>query len=116
MLDECTYLLHETQNLPRVEFLRNQTLRRAFVRSLEIIGEAAKHLPEELRQHYPMIEWRSMTGMRNRLIHAYFGVDYELGWDVIVNKIPPLQRRGADDLGNKRRGLGRYTTLVTTDG
>lgn len=92
ILDECTYLLHETQNLPRAEFLRDQTLRRAFVRSLEIIGEAAKHLPEELRQHHPMIEWRSITGMRDRLIHAYFGVDYELVWDVIVNKILPLQQ------------------------
>lgn len=73
ILDECTYLLHETQTLPRAEFLRDQTLRRAFVRSLEIIGEAAKHLPEEVRQHYPSIEWRSITGMRDRLIHAYFG-------------------------------------------
>ena len=70
--------------------LRDQTLRRAFVRSLEIIGEAAKHLPEEVRQHYPSIEWRSITGMRDRLIHAYFGVDDELVWDVIVNKILPL--------------------------
>ena len=92
ILDECNYLLHETQNLPRAEFLRDQTLRRAFVRSLEIIGEAAKHLPEGLRQHYPIIEWRSITGMRDRLIHAYFGVDYELVWDVIVNKIPSLQQ------------------------
>ena len=76
----------------RAEFLRDQRLRRAFVRSLEIIGEAAKHLPEEVRQHYPNIEWRSITGMRDRLIHAYFGVDYELVWDVIVNKILPLQQ------------------------
>ena len=75
------------------DFLANETLRRAAVRSLEIIGEAAKKVPEEFRTNYPASEWRAMSGMRDRLIHDYFGVDYELVWDVVQNRIPILQQQ-----------------------
>jgi uncharacterized protein with HEPN domain len=75
--------------------LANETLRRAFVRSLEIIGEAAKKVPEGFRAQHPMVEWRAMAGMRDRLIHDYFGVDYELVWDVVQNRIPELRRQVA---------------------
>ena len=92
ILDECNYLLQAVHDLPKSEFLGDPTLRRAFVRSLEIIGEATKHLPEDLRQRHSVIEWRSIAGMRDRLIHAYFGVDYELVWSVITDKIPALQQ------------------------
>jgi len=63
------------------------TDKRAFVRSLEIIGEAAKMVSPELRQKYPQVEWRSMAAMRDRLIHGYFGVDYDIVWDAVANKI-----------------------------
>ncbi|MDX2271685.1 MAG: HepT-like ribonuclease domain-containing protein [Cyanobacteriota bacterium] len=57
---------------------------------MEVIGEAVKQLPDELRQKYDAIEWRTMAGMRDRWIHHYFGVDYDIVWDVVVNKILAL--------------------------
>ena len=93
ILDETRYLIEEIQALDRDAFLRSETLKRAFVRSLEIIGEAAKHVPFEVRQQHAHVEWRAITGMRDRLIHGYFGVDYELVWDVICTRVPDLQRQ-----------------------
>jgi len=93
ILVEADYLLDQTAGLTRDEFVANETLRRAFVRSLEIVGEAAKKIPEEFRAQYPTVEWRAMSGMRDRLIHDYFGVDYELVRDVVHNRIPELRRQ-----------------------
>lgn len=93
ILDEADYLEEASRDLRKEEFLQSRTLRRAFVRSLEIIGEATKKLPDELRAPHSDIEWRAMAGMRDRLIHGYFGVDYELVWDVVRNKIPELRER-----------------------
>jgi uncharacterized protein with HEPN domain len=92
ILDETHYLLAHTQGLDEQAFLSDETLKRAFVRSLEIVGEATKQLPEDFRVRYAQIEWRAIAGMRDRLIHGYFGVDYELVWDVIHTKIPELER------------------------
>jgi len=80
------------QGLEKATFLRDETLQRAFVRSLEIIGEAVKQLPDTVKQRYSHLEWRAMAGMRDRLIHGYFGVDYDIVWDVVTNKIPTLQQ------------------------
>jgi uncharacterized protein with HEPN domain len=63
------------------------------VRSIEIIGEAVKKLPDEVRDNYPDFEWKSMAGMRDKLIHDYFGVDYDIVWDVVTNKIPALKEK-----------------------
>jgi uncharacterized protein with HEPN domain len=90
---EVEYLQGSCAGLSLEEFMADETLRRAVVRSLEIIGEAAKKVTEEFRTSYPDIEWRAMSGMRDRLIHDYFGVDYELVWDVVQNRIPMLQRQ-----------------------
>jgi len=88
--DETTYLLATSRGLDKEAFLRDETLKRAFVRGIEVIGEAVKHIPDALRQRYPAIEWRAIAGMRDHLIHGYFGIDYDIIWDVVTNKIPAL--------------------------
>ncbi len=92
ILDETEFLMDRAQGLTRDQFMRDATLKRAFVRSLEVIGEASKQIPDELKQRYLHLEWRAMAGMRDRLIHRYFGVDYEIVWDVVTNKIPLLHQ------------------------
>lgn len=93
MLDEIDFILSEISNTDYESFLREATLKRAFVRSLEVIGEASKKLPEDVKAIQPDIEWRKVSGMRDRLIHDYFGVDYTIVWDVAKNKLPDLRTK-----------------------
>lgn len=90
ILDETHYMMRVSSGLDHDQFIVDETLKRAFVRSIEIIGEAVKQLPEPFRQKYSYVEWRAMAAMRDRLIHGYFGVDYDIVWDVVVRHIPHL--------------------------
>lgn len=63
----------------------------AIIRNFEIIGEAASKVPEDLRRKYPSVEWRKIADFRNVLAHQYFGIDYEIMWDIIKTKLPPLR-------------------------
>jgi uncharacterized protein with HEPN domain len=92
ILEEANYLITKSQGLSKAQFDRDTTLKRAFVRSLEIIGEATKKVSVDLKERYPQVEWRAMMGMRDRLIHDYFGVDYDIVWDVVTSKIPRLRK------------------------
>jgi uncharacterized protein with HEPN domain len=62
----------------------------AVVRNLEVIGEAVKKIPEDMRQKHAGIDWRKIAGLRDILIHEYFGIDVEIIWDIVQNKLPPL--------------------------
>lgn len=88
--DEISYLEAVSLGMDKDNFLVDETLKRAFVRSLEIIGEATKNIPDDLRDEYPQIPWRAIAGLRDHLIHAYFGIDYDIVWDVLRNHIPIL--------------------------
>ena len=88
--DECTYLLSISKGLSKDTFLDDETLKRAVVRSLEIVGEATKKIPADFKVKWSSIQWKNMAGMRDRLIHDYIGVNYSIVWDVLINKIPDL--------------------------
>ncbi len=64
----------------------------AVIRKLEVIGEAVKHVPEDVRQGYPQVPWKEMAGMRDKLIHFYFGVDYSLVWRTITERVPKVKK------------------------
>lgn len=72
------------------EFLSDETLKRAVSRSLEIIGEATKKIPADVKYRWKAIEWKQMAGMRDKLIHDYMGVNYLIVWNVAKNIIPVL--------------------------
>lgn len=92
IMDEVSYLVAASDGVDAATFFGDPTLQRAFIRSLEVIGEATKRLPPSFRAAHPEVDWRGMAGMRDRLIHGYFGVDLELVWDVVTVRVPELRR------------------------
>lgn len=74
------------------EFVKDKKTLNAVVRSLEIIGEAAKNIPVEVRERYGTLPWKKMTGMRDKVIHAYFGVDTKTLWNTVKHDLPPLRQ------------------------
>lgn len=92
--DEIAFILSVVNdNLTKEAFLEDETLKRAVIRSLEIIGEATKKIPIDFKQKWNSITWKNMAGMRDRLIHDYMGVNYTIIWDVVKNKIPELHKQ-----------------------
>jgi len=80
-----------TKNMSYQDFIKDEKTVFAVVRALEIIGEAAKNIPESLRRKYPEIPWKDMAGMRDKLIHEYFGAKLEVVWDTVKVEIPALR-------------------------
>ena len=90
MLDECEFIIRTTANKTQDAIVADSILNRAVVRSLEIIGEAAKRLEDDFKTKYVQVDWREMARMRDKLIHHYFGIDYDVVFNTITNDIPEL--------------------------
>jgi uncharacterized protein with HEPN domain len=88
--DECEYLLRRSSQVTFSEFMASDDLKRSFVRSLEVMGEASKQVPPTFRDEHPELPWRVMAGMRDRLIHDYGGVDYEIVWHTVTVDVPEI--------------------------
>ncbi|OGK52773.1 hypothetical protein A2966_04670 [Candidatus Roizmanbacteria bacterium RIFCSPLOWO2_01_FULL_41_22] len=90
--DSIRKLEEYTNGISKEDFLINQQLQDAVIRRLEVIGEAVRNLSDEFRVQVPDIEWKKIAGMRDFLIHEYFGVDLDLVWEVIEKDIPGLKK------------------------
>ena len=104
ILGEINYLEEKSQNLTIADFIEDSTLKRAFVRAVEVIGEAAKNISPELKEKYSIVPWRNITGTRDKLIHGYFVIDYDLVYDIVKNNIPELKKQLLD-IRNKENFL-----------
>ncbi len=104
ILAECDYIVSViTPGMTQDEMLRNETLKRAVVRSLEIIGEATKKIPADIKLRWNDISWKNMAGMRDRLIHDYMGINYYIVWDVVKNIIPEIREQVSTVIEESRK-------------
>lgn len=91
ILDSCNKIQRYTQNISFGEFSKDTMVSDAVIRNLEIIGEAVKKIPAEIKRQYPTVEWKKIAGLRDILIHAYAGIDHNIVWDIVQNKVPQLK-------------------------
>lgn len=100
MIEAIGRIVEYTSGLTREGFLADRMRLDAVVRNLEIIGEAAQRLSEQMRKRTPDIEWRQIIGLRNRIVHEYFGVDTEIVWQIVSHDLPKLRLRLASVLAD----------------
>ncbi len=92
ILEECEFLINTSKDLSYSDFIKDPVFKRAFVRSLEIIGEAAKNIDPPFKSNHPEIPWKLMAGMRDKLVHEYFGVNYMVVWETVKEDIVKLYK------------------------
>jgi uncharacterized protein with HEPN domain len=90
MTDFASKVLSYTEGMEQDEFVESALTYDATLRNLELIGEAATHIPDEIRASHPEIPWRMIIATRNRLIHGYLGIDNDTLWSIIRDDIPEL--------------------------
>jgi len=93
ILDAISNIEKFIEGIEKEDFLSNVEKQYAVLRGLEIIGEATKNLSEKLKAKYPQIPWKEIVGMRDKLIHQYFGVNLDLVWETIKTKLPELKNQ-----------------------
>jgi uncharacterized protein with HEPN domain len=92
ILEATRKIMAYTGSLSKAAFLEDEKTFDAVVRNLEVIGEAVKKLPEDLRAKHAAVDWKKIAGLRDILIHEYFGLDAEIVWDIVQTKVPVLDR------------------------
>ena len=93
MLDAISRIAEYTKDVKYEDFIKSNLIQAAVIREIEIIGEATKKLTQEFKEKHQDIPWKQIAGMRDKLIHDYFGVDIDAVWDTIQNDIPPLNNK-----------------------
>ncbi len=93
MLEACTKIRLYVKGMNYDFFNEDDKTKDAVIRNFEIIGEAASRLNTKFRERHPQVDWRRIRGFRNRIVHEYFGIDYEIVWSIIVNDLEELQSR-----------------------
>jgi len=91
MLDALRKIDSYTAGMDHFAFLQDEKAVDAVVRNLEVLGEAARQIPNEFAAGHPDVPWRKITGLRNRIVHVYFGLDLEMIWQIVRNDLPPLR-------------------------
>ena len=92
MLDAINDIEESIKNLSKKEFIINKDVKDANIRRLEIIGEAAKNLSKNIKDKNPNIEWKKIAGTRDIVVHHYFGIDYNIVWNIIKKDLPVLKK------------------------
>ncbi len=86
--DELEFLIKDSVGYTYSSFIGDKKTILSYTRSFEIIGEACKNIPDSFRVQYPNISWKGFAGLRDIIIHQYFGIDYSIIWDTIINEVP----------------------------
>ena len=90
MLESCKKILRYTEGMSQFEFIEDDKTLDAVVRNLEIIGEASNRIDENFKEEHQEVDWIRIRGLRNRIVHEYFGIDYEIVWNIISHFVPDL--------------------------
>ena len=102
ILQACEDILDFTKGIISAdEFGNDRRTMLAVIRSLEVIGEAARQMPKAFRDKHASVPWREMTNFRNVIAHEYFGLDFDIVWDVIKNRIPSLEEQISGERDNR---------------
>ena len=102
ILISCQRITQYTNGMTYERFINNNLVYDAVLRNIEIVGEAVKQVPDEVKERYPGVGWRRIAGMRDIVAHHYFSIHDEIVWDIVVNKIPDLTDKVTNILENTK--------------
>ncbi|MBW1717367.1 MAG: DUF86 domain-containing protein [Deltaproteobacteria bacterium] len=100
----CEKIVRYTSGLTFEQFIADEKTFDAVLRNLIVIGEAVKHLPKEVRDRNPQVEWREIAGFRDIAVHEYFGIDEDIVWDIVKNEVPSLLAKLSKIIEHEEKG------------